>query len=78
MDYIVVDCPHCKDSIIIYKNEINCRIFRHAVYKNSGQPVPPHLSKEECDRLFSTNEIYGCCKPFKLNENDVPEICGYI
>jgi len=78
MDYIVIDCPHCKHSIIIYKNEINCRIFRHAVYKNSGEPVAPHLPKEDCDRLVLTNEVYGCCKPFKLDNDNVPEICDYI
>ena len=64
MDYIIVVCPHCTDFIMIYKNEINCRIFRHAVYK-SGDNVNPHLNKIECDRLYQNNEIYGCCKPFR-------------
>ena len=74
MDYLVIECPHCHDSIIIYKNEINCRIFRHAVFKN-GEQVNPHASKEECERLV---DIYGCGKPFQLNEKDEPEICDYI
>jgi len=76
MDYLLISCPHCGDSIIIYKHEINCRIFRHAVYK-SGEPVSPHLPKEECDRLVANNEVYGCCKPFQLI-GDIPEICDYI
>lgn len=75
--YIIVSCPNCNDSILIYNNEINCRIFRHAIYK-TGQQVNPHLPKEECDRLVSNNEVYGCCKPFKLNDENVPEICDYI
>ena len=75
MDYLVIECPHCHDSIIIYKNEINCRIFRHAVFKN-GEQINPHASKEECERLVGS--IYGCGKPFQLNEKDEPEICDYI
>lgn len=75
--YIIVSCPHCNESILIYKNEINCRIFRHAVYKN-GENVNPHLPKEECDKLVLTDKVYGCCKPFRLNEQNIPEICEYI
>ena len=77
MDYIVINCPHCNDFIIIYCNEINCKIFRHAIYKN-GTNVNPHASKEECERLLHNNEIYGCGKPFILNENNQPIICDYI
>lgn len=73
MDYLIIECPHCHESIIIYKNEINCRIFRHAVFKN-GEQINPHASKEECERL----DVYGCKKPFRLNEKDEPEICDYI
>jgi hypothetical protein len=62
-------------------NEINCAIFRHGVFKNTGMQVNPHESKEICDKLFSDNVIYGCCKPFQLHQkenNYVAEVCGYI
>ena len=78
MDYLVIECPHCHDSIIIYKNEINCRIFRHAVFKSNGEPINPHTSKEECEKLVETGSVHGCGKPFQLNEKDEPEICEYI
>ena len=78
MDYLIVECPHCFDQIIIYKNEINCRIFRHGIYKNTGMNINPHENKNECDRLYNNDEIYGCGKPFKLDNDDKPVICEYI
>ncbi len=62
---VVVVCPHCEEYIVI--QEFNCNIFRHGVFKVTGEQVPPHASKEECDKyvlhLFSfktpiLNEIY--------------------
>lgn len=80
-DYYTVICPSCQDLVIIYKNELNCRIFRHAVYKNSMHPIPPHASKEECDRLAESGEVYGCTKPFRV-EGDGEKVfaiaCEYI
>lgn len=77
------ECPHCDLLIEVEKNEINCKIFRHAVLKDSGQQINPHASKIDCDNLFSKNLVYGCAKPFKilLNENGIPitaVICDYI
>jgi len=80
-DYYTVICPSCQDVVIIYKNELNCRIFRHAVYKNSMQPIPPHASKEECDRLINSGEVYGCAKPFRVEGEDETILavsCEYI
>jgi len=77
-DYIIINCPHCQESIIIYKNEINCRIFRHAVFKHNDEPVNPHLSESDCENLVATGQVFGCCKPFQLNDQNIPEICGYI
>lgn len=78
--YIIV-CPHCEDNAIIMKNEINCRIFRHAVFKNTMQPINPHASFEECQNLLSSDQIYGCAKPFIVNFVDdklVASVCDYI
>jgi hypothetical protein len=80
-DYISIKCPHCELQIIIYKNEINCAIFRHGVLKNSGIQIGPHSSKEECEDLVMKDLIYGCGKPFKLENNNKeynPVICDYI
>ena len=72
----VIKCPHCQDPILI--EEINCAIFRHGVFKNTHQPIPPHASKVDCEEWKKKNEIYGCGKPFRLNSQRIPEICDYI
>ena len=70
-----MNCPHCGISIEI--EQINCAIFRCGIYKQNGQQIPPHLPKEECDRLFCENLIYGCGRPFIITEN-IPKKCDYI
>ena len=79
MNNNIIICPHCNNYIII--KELNCGIFRHGIYKNSGNQINPHASKEICDELVKNNLIYGCGKPFQIIEiNDVLElkICDYI
>ena len=70
-------CPHCHIDIEVLKNQINCKIFRCGIFKNSCKQIPPHTKKLECDRLVKENLIYGCGKPFKFNGKKI-EICGYI
>ena len=77
-DINIVVCPHCQENIIIEK--LNCKIFRHGVYKDSGKQINPHLNKNKCDKLIKANKIYGCGKPFRVNviENKyIAEMCGY-
>jgi len=76
---IIVTCPHCQEYIEIL--EINCAIFRHGTFKNNGQQIDPHSSKEVCEQYIQTNAIYGCGKPFKVFLKEgilVAEICEYI
>jgi len=77
MDYIIVNCPHCKEYIQILKKEFNCKIFRHGIYKSNGKQIPPHLEKDKCDALYNQGKIYGCGKPFLLKDNKAV-ICPYI
>lgn len=75
----LITCPHCLDIIMIEK--INCGIFRHGVFKNTLEQIPPHSTKEFCDRLFEEDEIYGCGKPFEIkyvDGNFETKICDYI
>jgi len=65
---IVVRCPHCLEPILIEK--LNCRIFRHGTLKNNNQQMNPHETKEVCDYFFNNNMIYGCGKPFRIEEKD--------
>jgi phage terminase large subunit GpA-like protein len=74
-----VQCPHCDEYIYIEK--LNCSIFRHGVMKKNNKQIDPHSSKEICDKLFKDGKIYGCGKPFKIeNVNNVyiTVICDYI
>lgn len=74
---ILVHCPHCQQLIEIV--ELNCRIFRCGILKQTGEQLPPHLPKIECDRLVDA--IYGCGKPFRIEESEqtyVAVICDYI
>lgn len=77
---LVVSCPHCNEQVLI--SEINCQIFRHGAYKATGEQIPPHTPKQECDRLALGGLIYGCGKPFRIVKNEKKEnvviICEYI
>jgi hypothetical protein len=80
-DFYKFRCPHCHINIVAMKNEINCLIFRCGQFKKTGENIPPHMSKIECDRLKLRDLIYGCSKPFRLvrsNKNFKVEPCGYI
>ena len=75
----IVICPHCNEYLII--NELNCCIFRHGIFKHTGEQMNPHASKQECDELKKNDLIFGCGKPFQITfhgENMVVEICDYI
>ena len=39
MNYLIVECPHCKSYIYILKKEINCKIFRHGVDKSNNKQI---------------------------------------
>jgi hypothetical protein len=76
---IVVECPHCKDHILIEK--LNCCIFRHGTMKTNGQQIDPHAHKELCDFYVQKNMINGCGKPFRIVKNNnelIAIICDYI
>jgi hypothetical protein len=71
------ECPHCYGLIEVELQQVNCGIFRHGIFKNTGEFVPPHSTKSECDEYVYTDIIFGCCKPFKIKDDNA-EICDYI
>lgn len=73
-------CPHCKNMVMVLKNETACCIFRHGQFKDSNRQIPPHSRKEDCDKWAKEGKIYGCGKPFKFIHGNPPyvEVCGYI
>ena len=86
-NYILIQCPHCMQYMELIKNEINCAIYRHGMFKINGEQIDPHTPKDICDKLVENNLIYGCGKPFQLFENKNPvtheinyfvEKCDYI
>lgn len=72
---MIIKCPHCDEEIII--EEINCGIFRHAVFKETLEQINPHETKEKIEEYIQNNKIYGCGKPFCIKDNLV-DICDYI
>ena len=78
---LVFDCPHCHDFIVVRLSELNCKIFRHGVYKATLQQIDPHMPKSQCDALFENELIFGCGKPFQIViERDIffVDTCEYI
>lgn len=74
--YEYYKCPHCDLDIIII--DINCGIFRCGIFKDTGKQLNPHATKDECDKVFKENLIYGCGKPFKITVDKKLIICDYI
>ena len=68
-------CPHCLSPVLIEK--LNCRIFRHGVFKDSLKQMDPHLPRDQCQQLLDAGLIYGCGKPFEV-KGDVAVVCDYI
>ena len=75
-DFYMFKCPHCLISIIVMNNEINCKIFRCGVMKQTGQQVPSHATLQQCDKLSTEHVIYGCGKPFHFDGKTVTT-CDY-
>ena len=76
---LIINCPHCNDIVLI--EELNCKIFRHGIIKNTCEQINPHATKIECDNYIKNNLVYGCAKPFRIIEyenNYSVEICDYI
>jgi hypothetical protein len=71
----VVTCPHCLDPVVI--EAVNCGIFRHAAYRENHTQVDPHAPQTECERLLALGLIYGCGKPFRV-EDGVAVSCAYV
>lgn len=72
---MIIKCPHCDEEVII--EEINCGIFRHAVFKDTLEHINPHETKEKIEEYIQNDKIYGCGKPFCIKDNQV-FICDYI
>lgn len=84
-------CPHCSGMVEVEHNQINCKIFRHGIFKKTipntivkyGNQMPPHAPKEVCDYFVENDLIFGCGKPSRvisIRPDGVleMEICGYI
>ena len=76
---IVLTCPNCNEYVLIEK--LNCKIFRHGVFKRTCRQINPHSTKTQCDLYVEKQLIYGCGKPFFIiikNNIFFIEICDYI
>jgi hypothetical protein len=64
----VFTCLHCNEPFVIHHTDFNCKILRHGAYKHNHQPINPHASKEECDALVASGQIYGCAGPLLITK----------
>ena len=79
--YYTFPCPHCGLNQFESSREINCGIFRHAVYKTNMSQIDPHASKLTCDTLKEQDKVYGCAKPYEMvNDGTSWSVreCGYM
>jgi hypothetical protein len=67
--FLLFSCPQCRELVQVETNQLNCGIFRHAVYHDTMQLVDPHLPKEICELLVRENKVFGCCKPFQIKQS---------
>jgi hypothetical protein len=74
--FYMTPCPHCRGSIIVAQNEVNCAIFRHAILK-SGGVANPHMPQNEAEKLLANGEIWGCGFPFRLVDGEA-QACEWI
>ena len=72
---MLVTCPWCKD--IIWIEELNCRIFRHGIIKNTFTQMNPHSTEDECIKLVSNNLIFGCGGPFMVSPDGYCTKCTF-
>ena len=79
---LVFSCPGCNGAVVVKPTELNCRIFRHAAFKHSLQPIHPHAPKVVCDQLVASGAVFGCGKPFRIvtapDGSLLAEACDYI
>jgi len=82
---LVVMCPHCQEPVLIEK--LNCCIFRHGIFKQNGEQINAHASKDLCDFYIQNDLILGCGKPFQIilntnsknyNNKFIAIVCDYI
>jgi hypothetical protein len=73
-EYIIISCPHCNDSVLIYNNELNCRIFRHAVYKQTGEQVT-NILKDNSDFI---GYIILKSKDYNILRNDLNKVANFV
>ena len=75
MNELIMTCPHCNEPVII--GELNCKIFRHCIYKSNLKQVNPHMSESSLKKLIESDKIYGCGKPFRYSSGELLK-CDYI
>ena len=69
---LLLPCPHCQTLVEIVS--INCAIFRCGILKQTGEQIPPHAPKAECDRLAENQLIWGCGRPFRVVQAQPPSV----
>ena len=81
-----IPCPHCHVLMELAHTDLNCGIYRHAVWKDGGTQIDPHAPRDVCEQVVREGLVHGCGKPFRAREarsasGEVSlrvEVCGYL
>lgn len=78
--YYLRACPHCGGDVQLFEAELACGVYRHGSFIATGQPIPPHASREQIDSWMQpVCLIYGCGRPFRFDPvTRVLNRCDYI
>lgn len=78
-DHILFNCPHCHELTQVLKSQINCQIFRHAVYFQTLPPTEHTYTPEYRENVASYFD--SILIPGKVTDmilNYVGSTTGYI
>ena len=72
------ECCRCGQAFIVERDQLNCRIFRCGIIKTSGVQLEPHATRGVCEYYYNNGLLYGCGKPFRIDDNLQVVKCDYI
>lgn len=64
--YFVIQCPHCGDTMFLYRKEIKCGKIRHGTILSKNRQLHFNTSDEKCVQLLRDRLVIGCTKPFRV------------
>lgn len=64
--YFVFQCPHCGDTMFLYRKEVECGKIRHGTILTKNRQLHFNISDKKCAQLLRDKLVAGCTKPFRV------------